>query len=195
MAERLEQTVTRLLHAASAGESLAAQELVPLLYDELRRIAQSQLSASSPQTLQATALVNEAYMRLVDKDAAYESRGHFFFAAARAMRDILIEQARRKRAVKRGGDVAHLPFDPALTPVINPSSALDDDLLALDEALRDFEAVDPEKARLVMMRHFAGLTLEEISQATGTPLRTLDRQWRFARAWLHDRLTSSEGPG
>lgn len=187
MSGRIDQTVTRLLARAAEGGPLAAEELVPLLYDELRRLAQQQLSAAGPQTLQATALVNEVFVRLVGRETeGYANRAHFFFAAARAMRDILVEQARRKGALKRGGGGVREELGEREITLAEDAG---EDVLALNEALGEFEAVDPEKARLVMLRYFAGLTMDEVAAATGTPLRTLEREWRFARAWLHARLT------
>ncbi|MFZ4574972.1 MAG: ECF-type sigma factor [Phycisphaerales bacterium] len=189
MTPALDQTVTRLLGEASQGRPLAVEELVPLLYDELRRIAQNQLNGQGAQTLQATALVNEAFLRLVGRQGAgYENRQHFFFAAARAMRDILVEQARRRLALKRGGGAAREPIELVEVSIDEPS----EDLLPLNDALTELEAEAPEKARLVMLRYFAGLTMEEVAAATGTPLRTLERDWRFARAWLHTKLAGNK---
>jgi RNA polymerase sigma factor (TIGR02999 family) len=172
---------------------MAAEELVPLLYDELRRLAQQQLSGAGPQTLQATALVNEAFLRLVGRQGAgFENRQHFFFAAGRAMRDILVEQARRRAALKRGGGLARESIDSVEISLAEAG----DDVLSLHTALTELEAEDPDKARLVTLRYFAGMTMEEIAAATSTPLRTLERDWRFVKAWLHARISgpSTGGP-
>jgi RNA polymerase sigma factor (TIGR02999 family) len=186
MTPSLDQTVTRLLGEASLGRPMAAEELVPLLYDELRRLAQQQLSGAGPQTLQATALVNEAFLRLVGRQGAgFENRQHFFFAAGRAMRDILVEQARRRAALKRGGGLARESIDSVEISLAEAG----DDVLALHSALSQLESEDPDKARLVTLRYFAGLTMEEIAAATSTPLRTLERDWRFVKAWLHSRIS------
>jgi len=179
--------VTRILSAIEQGEPFAAEQLLPLVYDELRKLAAAKLAREKPgQTLQPTVLVHEAYLRLVDADQPqhWNSRGHFFAAAAEAMRRILIENARRKSSLKRacvmeGVDVNEI----AATPVSrNP------DLLALDEALNDFEQRWPEQAKLLKLRYFAGLTIPQASQAIGVSTATAERYWRFARAWLHSRL-------
>jgi RNA polymerase sigma factor (TIGR02999 family) len=193
MTPSLDQTVTRLLGEASLGRPMAAEELVPLLYDELRRLAQQQLSGVGPQTLQATALVNEAFLRLVGRQGAgFENRQHFFFAAGRAMRDIRVEQARRRAALKRGGGLARESIDSVEISLAEAG----DDVLSLHTALTELEAEDPDKARLVTLRYFAGMTMEEIAAATSTPLRTLERDWRFVKAWLHARISgpSTGGP-
>ncbi len=171
---------------------MAAEELVPLLYDELRRLAQQQLSGAGPQTLQATALVNEVFLRLIGhQGAGFENRQHFFFAAGRAMRDILVEQARRRAALKRGGGMARESLDSAEISLAETG----DDVLALHAALSELEGADPDTARLVTLRYFAGLTMEEIAAATSTPLRTLERDWRFVKAWLHARISSPTAGG
>src|SRR5688572_10747499 len=150
--------VTRILSQIESGDPAAAEQLLPLVYDELRKLAAAKLAHEKPgQTLQATGLVHEAYLRLVDVKQAqqWDSRGHFFAAAAEAMRRLLIDQARRKRADKRGGERQRVPLDDVL-PLAPADDASADDLLALDEALRQFEAEDPVKARLVKLRYFAG---------------------------------------
>ena len=176
--------VTRVLSAVEAGDPSAAAELLPLVYDELRKLAAARLAGEKPgQTLQATALVHEAYLRLVDGDRArrWESRAHFFAAAAEAMRRLLIDQARRKRRPKHGGGRTRLSLDEALCLRETP----DDDLLALDEALQRFAREEPAKAELVKLHYFAGLSLEEAGRAVGVSHRTAKRHWAYARAWLY----------
>lgn len=178
--------VTAILQAAQAGDSAAAARLLPLVYDELRKLAQARMARLPPgQTLQATALVHEAYLRLLGKtDLQLESRRHFFFVAARAMRDILVEQARGKAGPKRGGDRQRVELNEtaaALEPV-------PDDVLALHEALTELEKEDPLKAQIVNLRYFAGMTMEETAQVLGMSERTLHRHWRFIKAWLKSRL-------
>jgi RNA polymerase sigma factor (TIGR02999 family) len=184
--------VTRILHALKHGDPDAAGRLLPLVYDELRRLAARQLAREKPgQTLQATALVHEAYLRLAGKDApqGWDSRGHFFAAAAEAMRRILVENARRKKRQKRGGDLRRvdLPLDEAA------SAARSDDLLALDEALELLAREDPQKAELVKLRFFAGLSVEEAARCLGISRATADRYWAYARAWLYERLQADPG--
>jgi RNA polymerase sigma factor (TIGR02999 family) len=183
--------VTCILSAIEQGEPNAAEQLLPLVYDELRRLATAKMAREKPgQTLQATALVHEAYLRLVDGDQArhWNSRGHFFAAAAEAMRRILLDRAREKRRLKRGGGGHRVDFDLGKIPDETP----DDDLLALDEALEQLESNDPVGARLVKLRFFAGLGQGEAAEALGLPRRTADRHWAFARAWLYDRLRRGE---
>jgi RNA polymerase sigma factor (TIGR02999 family) len=179
--------VTRILSAIEAGDPSAAEQLLPLVYEELRRLAAGRLAAEKPgHTLQATALVHEAYLRLVGGQAGgWNSRGHFFGAAAEAMRRILVEAARKKAAVKRGGGLARKGVDPNLLAARED----DEDLLALDEALRRLAEKDPIRARLVELRHFAGLTIEESAQALGISVTTANRYWSYARAWLHQEIT------
>ena len=176
--------VTRVLSAVEAGDPSAAAGLLPLVYDELRKLAAARLADEKPgQTLQATALVHEAYLRLVDGDRArrWESRAHFFAAAAEAMRRLLIDQARRKRRPKHGGGRTRLSLDEALCLRETP----DDDLLALDEALQRFAREEPAKAELVKLHYFAGLSLEDAGRALGIAHRTAKRHWAYARAWLY----------
>jgi RNA polymerase sigma factor (TIGR02999 family) len=176
--------VTRILSAVEAGDPSAAAELLPLVYDELRKLAAARLAGEKPgQTLQATALVHEAYLRLVDGDRVrcWESRAHFFAAAAEAMRRLLIDQARRKRRPKHGGGRTRVSLDEALCLRETP----DDDLLALDEALQRFAREEPAKAELVKLHYFAGLSLEEAGRALGVSHRTTKRHWAYARAWLY----------
>jgi RNA polymerase sigma factor (TIGR02999 family) len=181
---------TLLLNAIENGDSQAADQLLPLVYGELRRLAAHKLAQEKPgQTLQATALVHEAYLRLVgsDPEVPWHSRGHFCAAAAEAMRRILVENARRKASVKRGGGQQRVAFDQAL-PV---AEELPERVLALDEALRDFEQRDDLAARLVKLRYFAGLTHQQAAELLGITRRAADRLWSLARAWLHQRLQES----
>jgi RNA polymerase sigma factor (TIGR02999 family) len=180
--------VTRILSAIEQGDPGAAEQLLPLVYAELRELAARQLAQERPgQTLSATALVHEAYLRLVDVEQAqhFNSRGHFFAAAAQAMRRILVEQARRKRRRKHGGCCRRVDLDEAVPAGENRL----DDVLALDEALRRLEADDPLAARLVQLRYFAGLTMREAAEALGTSLRQAERNWTYARTWLHRELS------
>jgi RNA polymerase sigma factor (TIGR02999 family) len=175
--------VTRILSAIDRGDALAAEQLLPLVYGELRRLAAQRLSREAPgQTLQATALVHEAYLRLVGAtDPGWNGRGHFFAAAAEAMRRLLIERARRARSPRRGGDRDRIELD----PVDLAESVRSDDLLALDEALDRLTARDARKAELVKLRYFAGLTMEQAAEALGISPATAHRDWNYARAWLH----------
>jgi RNA polymerase sigma factor (TIGR02999 family) len=181
---------SRILNAIEQGDAQAAAELLPLVYEELRRLAAVQLAGERPgQTLNPTALVHEAYLRLVgvssgeqEKAVRWDSRGHFFAAAAEAMRRILIEAARRKRRLRHGGDRRRIPLE----GVEAAGDIPDDNLLALDEALRALAVVAPLKARLVEMRFFAGLTVEDAAHCLGVSRATADRWWSYARAWLFD---------
>ncbi len=178
--------VTQLLDAAAAGDPAAAAELLPLVYAELRKLAAARLAAEKPgQTLQATALVHEAYLRLVGNDPgqSWNGRGHFFGAAAEAMRRILVESARRKGRAKHGGGRRRV--DPA---DLEAAPAPDDDLLAVSDALDRLVTEDPARAELVKLRYFAGLTLEEAAACQGISLATAKRRWAVARAWLYDAL-------
>ena len=181
------------LSAIAQGDPAAASQLLPLVYDELRKLAARKLALEKPgQTLEATALVHEAYLRLVDVDDAqsWNSRGHFFAAAAEAMRRILVENARRKQSLKRGGACRRLDLDEAAACGEGPA----EELLALDEALDQLAGVDPQAAGLVKLRYFAGLTTEQAAEALGLPARTAYRTWAFARAWLYRRLHPGAGP-
>jgi RNA polymerase sigma factor (TIGR02999 family) len=183
--------VTQLLSAIDQGDPQAAEQLLPLVYDELRRLAAARLNQEkSGQTLQATALVHEAYIRLVGSDKAqdWNSRGHFFAAAAESMRRILINRARDKHRQKRGGGLRRVDLDAIEIALDTP----DEDLLALDEALQELAAADKLCADLVQLRFFAGLTLGEAAEALNMPRRTADRHWAYARAWLFDRLQGQE---
>jgi RNA polymerase sigma factor (TIGR02999 family) len=179
--------VTRLLDAAAAGDRKAAADLLPLVYDELRKLAAARMAAEAPdQTLQPTALVHEAYLRLVGPgdDSRWEGRGHFFAAAAEAMRRILVDTARRKNRLKRGGDQVRRDVDEVEVAAPSPR----EDLLALDEALERLTAMDQSAAELVKLRYFAGLSLPEAAQVMKISPRSADRLWAYARAWLHQEL-------
>jgi RNA polymerase sigma factor (TIGR02999 family) len=184
--------LTVLLAAARQGDPSAAEELLPLVYAELRRLAQVYLAKAPPgNTFQATALVHEAYLRLVgDADPGWEGRRHFFGAAARAMRNILVDQARRKGTHKRGKGQKRLELTDEVLPIEAPSG----DVLALHEALERLEQSDPRKAELVMLHHFAGLTMPEAAEAMGISLSTAEREWRFTRALLFSQLSGEEKP-
>lgn len=180
--------VTRLLRAVEAGESQAAEELLPAVYQELRRLAAQKLRREAPgHTLQATALVHEAYVRLVDQsDQQWDSRGHFFAAAAEAMRRILVESARRKQRVRHGGGREALALEEVDLAISFNQPNLD--LLVLDEALDAFAAEEPRKAELVKLRYFAGLSEQEAAEVMGLSRATAARWWAFARAWLYERM-------
>jgi len=179
--------VTRILSAIEQGDPQAAEQLLPLVYDELRKLAAAKLAQEKPgQTLQATALVHEAYVRLVDVDKAQEwdSRGHFFAAAAEAMRRILVDRAREKGSAKRGGTLKRLDID----AVDLATTATPQQLLAIDDALAKLAREDPSAAKLVELRYFAGLTVDEAGKALGMSTATAYRHWNYARAWLHGEL-------
>jgi RNA polymerase sigma factor (TIGR02999 family) len=185
--------VTRILGAIEHGEPHAAEQLLPLVYNELRRLAAEKLAQERPgQTLQATALVHEAYLRLVDVAAAqhWNSRGHFFAAAAEAMRRILVEDARRKRSLKRGGARHRVNLDEAVSYAQEPA----DDLLSLDEALNQLAGEDPKKADLVKLRYFGGLSVQEAADVLGISRATADRYWAYAKVWLYCALSGGEKP-
>src|SRR5262245_20350340 len=183
--------VTRILSAIEQGDPHAAEQLLPLVYDELRKLAADKMAQEKPgQTLQATALVHEAYLRLVDTDKVqhWDSRGHFFAAAAKAMRRILIDRAREKGRAKRGGKRQRLDID-ALNLA---TTATPDQLLALEDALARLADEDPTSARVVELRYFAGLTVDEAGQALRISTTTAYRHWNYARAWLHSELLGTE---
>jgi RNA polymerase sigma factor (TIGR02999 family) len=181
--------VTQILNAIEQGDPQAASQLLPLVYDELRRLAGHKLAQEKAgNTLQPTALVHEAYLRLVgDRTSSrpFKDRGHFFAAAASAMRRILIDSARRKRAQKRGGGMARQELDAIAAP--EP----DEDILAVDEALEKLAGSDPAKAKLVELRYFAGLTGEQAAEVLGISPTTADRHWAYARAWLRAEIRGS----
>ncbi len=184
---------TRILGQIEQGDPLAAEQLLPLVYEELRKLATAKLTQEKPgQTLQATALVHEAYLRLIPDgergSANWDSRGHFFSAAAEAMRRILVENARRKQRPKHGGDRVRLDLD-----IHAPAAPRrGEQLLALDEALDRLEAIDATKAQLVKLRYFTGLTIEQSAEALGVSVTTANRWWAYARAWLHAETRADE---
>lgn len=179
--------VTQIISQIEAGDPRATEQLLPLVYDELRRLAAARLAEEAPgQTLQPTALVHEAYLRLVlnEQSRQWDSRGHFFAAAAEGMRRILVDAARRKKAVKRGGDRSRHDLD--LVEAAIPETP--EDLVALDEALTRLAAVDRQAADLVHLRFFAGLSLARAGEMLGISSRSADRLWAYARAWLHQEI-------
>jgi RNA polymerase sigma factor (TIGR02999 family) len=179
--------VSAVLGAAQAGNRQAAADLLPLVYAELHELARARLARQPPgQSLTPTALVHEVYLRIAgESEVTWEGRQHFFFAAARAMRDILVEQVRRKVGPTRGGGQQRRELDEACA-VLEPPS---DEILAVHEALEELEARDPLKAQIVLLRYFTGLTMDETAALLGLPERTLDRHWRYIRAWLMKRLS------
>lgn len=194
--------ISQMLSNLAQGDAYAAKQLLPLVYEELRNLAAARMAAEAAgNTLNATALVHEAYLRLVDppknseqEAAQWQNRGHFFAAAAEAMRRILVDQARRKKTRKHGGDLVRLELAPDLASAPQPR----EDLIALDQALERLAAEDPVKAELVKLRYFAGLTLAEAAEALGMSERTAGRHWTFARAWLRravEKLTAEERRG
>jgi RNA polymerase sigma factor (TIGR02999 family) len=189
--------ITQLLAAAERGDARAAEDLLPIVYDELRRLAAQRLAHEKPgQTLQATALVHEAYLRLIGSpsppgaagELKFENTGHFFAAAAEAMRRILIDQARRKGRAKHGGNRRRVKFDEAIH-VANDDCGT---LLAVDQALERFQQIDPDAAALVKLRYYAGLSMADAAKALGLSLRTAERNWTYARTWLHRELSSKD---
>ena len=189
------EDVTRILSQIDAGDPSAAEQLLPLVYDELRKLAAARLAQEKPgQTLQATALVHEAYLRLVDVEQAkpWNSRGHFFAAAAEAMRRILVDNARRKASLRRGRSGKRISLDHVQLAFNHPS----DDLLALDEALNRLQQLDATKAELVKLRYFAGFTIPQAAEALAISVTTANRYWAYARAWLHEELAKgADRPG
>jgi RNA polymerase sigma factor (TIGR02999 family) len=183
--------VTRVLERIQQGDSQAAERLLPLVYEELRKLARHMIASEKPgQTLQATALVHEAYVRLVGdpsrpNEIGWQGRGHFFGAAAEAMRRTLVEKARSKKRLKRGGELRRVDLDAALSAEETP----DYDLLALDEILTRLEGIDSLAANVVKLRYFAGLTMSETAEALGVSLRQAERNWTYAKAWLHQELS------
>jgi RNA polymerase sigma factor (TIGR02999 family) len=180
--------VTQILNAIDQGDPQAAEQLLPLVYNELRRLAAASLADEKPgQTLQATALVHEAYLRLIDSDQArqWNSRAHFFRAAAEAMRRILVDNARRKRSLKRGGDYNRVELD-----AIEATGVLQaEDAVAISEALEKLAAHDADKAELVKLRYFAGLSVQDAANLLGISRATADRHWQYAKTWLYCELT------
>jgi RNA polymerase sigma factor (TIGR02999 family) len=183
--------VTQILSEIESGDPSAAEQLLPLVYDELRNLAAARLTREKPgQTLQATALVHDAYIRLVDvaKVQHWDSRGHFFAAAAEAMRRILVDNAHRKNSLKRGGNRKRVELDDVDAAIRPP----EDDVIALDEALDQLAAVEPQTAELVKLRYFAGLTNKQAAEVMGISPRKADSLWAYARAWLHERIVGEE---
>ncbi|MFO0950750.1 MAG: ECF-type sigma factor [Isosphaeraceae bacterium] len=186
--------VTRILSAIEQGDPQASEQLLPLVYEELRQLASRKLAQErAGQTLQPTALVHEAYLRLVDTEVIrrWDSRGHFFAAAAEAMRRILVENARRKGRVKHGGGLRREQAD--LDDLGAERSS--EELLALHEALEKFALQDPDRAKLVELRFFGGLTLQQAAECQGVSLSTADRSWRYARAWLYAAMADEDSAG
>ncbi len=184
--------VTRILNAIEQGDPSAAEQLLPLVYDELRRLAAQRLAQEKPgQTLQATALVHEAYLRLVgtEPDQHWDSRGHFFAAAAEAMRRILVESARRKQRQRHGGGLQEHPLDGNEPAIVAPVEAVD--LLALNESLDRLEVISPRRAELVKLRYFAGFTLPEVAQMLGISQSTAEADWTYAKTWLKREMEKS----
>ena len=182
--------VTQILDSISSGDPRAAEKLLPIVYNELRRLAAAKLAReASGQTLQPTALVHEAYLRLIgNEDPRWENRGHFFAAAAESMRRILVDRARKKGRVRHGGGRKRVDLDKVDLALEAPA----EELLALDEAVEKLAREDPDKARLVKLRFFAGLTSQQAADALGISKATADRHWAFARAWLFDEIVADE---
>ncbi len=189
--------VTRLLQASKTDEPQWAEELLPLIYEELRALARARMAGEGVgHTIQATALVHDAYLRLVgDADPGWNGRQHFFGAAAEAMRRILVERARRRARLKHGGGRQRVEMDDDCAAIEPPS----DDVLAVDEAVRKLESSDPRKGRIVNLRYFVGFTAEETAEALGLSLGTIEREWRFIKVWLQEELARGDerlqGPG
>ena len=182
--------ITHILNSAGQGDANAANELLAVVYDELRRVAAATMALESPgQTLQATALVHEAWLRLSgDEKQKWNDRTHFFAAAAEAMRRILVDNARRKRAQRHGGGYQRVD----LPEIVAPAMRDDDRLLAVHEALKKFATLDPQKAEVVKLRYFVGMTTEETAKALGISVPTADRHWAYSRAWLAREIRASE---
>jgi RNA polymerase sigma factor (TIGR02999 family) len=183
--------VTHILNAAGEGDARAANELLSLVYEELRRLATAKMASEAPgQTLQPTALVHEAWLRLTsDETRKWNDRTHFFAAAAEAMRRILVDNARRKRTERHGGGQHRVELPEIASAVLET----DDKVLAVNEALDKFAVLDPQKAELVKLRYFVGLTIEQAAEALGISERTAKRYWAFARAWLHEEIKAQKG--
>jgi RNA polymerase sigma factor (TIGR02999 family) len=190
--------VTRILSAIEQGDPKAAEALLPLVYEELRKLAALRLAQEKPgQTLQATALVHDAYLRLVEGEVArrWNSRGHFFAAAAEAMQRILVEGARRRQRLKRGGDRSRRDLDEVALSIAAPDGEAEDDLLALDAALTKLAGREPLRARLVQLRYFSGLSVAQAAEVLGISTSTADRYWTFARAWLRVEIAGHDRSG
>ncbi len=183
--------ITEILHAAAGGDREAPARLLPLLYDELRRLARSRLRRGKPQTLQTNELVHEAYLRIMGTgEQAFANRRHFFCAAAQAMQNILVDLARRKTSLKRGGGDRRVTLESFDLAIEAPG----EDLLDLSRALSKLTRESPERAEVVKMRYFVGLTLEETAEILGISISTVTRRWGYARAWLHSELTPGSKP-
>jgi len=185
--------VTRILTDASSSDQDRAAKLLPLVYEELRALARARLAMERPgQTIQATALVHEAYLRLIGKeDPGWNGRAHFFGAAAKAMRRILVDQARSRGRLKRGGDRARVELDEDHAVIDEHAAAIEsptDDVVAMDAAVQKLETVDARKAQIVSLRYFAGFTAQETADVLGVSLGTIEREWRFIKAWLREEL-------
>jgi len=182
--------VTRILNAIEQGDAKAADELLPLVYEELRILAAQKMSQESPgQTLQATALVHEAYLRLVGNEFQnWDSQGHFFAAAAEAMRRILVDKARFKQSIRHGGKHQKQHLSDVFLIIENPK----DDIIAVNDALDKLESEDPKLANIIKLRYFSGLTLDQIAAIMGIGRRTVDRYWALGRAWLYQEITQAE---
>lgn len=177
--------ITQLLIDWSNGDPAALDNLMPVVYDELRKLANAYLKRERPgHTLQPTALINEAYMRLVDQTASYKNRTHFFSIAARLMRQILVDHARARYAARRGGEHQNLPLE----DMVNLAQDKPYDLVALDDALRGLEVMDPQQSRIVELRYFGGLTIEETAEILGISHATVEREWNLARCWLRTQI-------
>ncbi len=186
--------VTHILSQIESGDPSAAEQLFPLVYQELRRLAKNRMASErSDHSLQATGLVHEAYLRLVDLEGVrhWDSRGHFFAVAAETMRRILIDNARRRRRVKHGGDF-HRANPDVLDGLV--ASLPDQELLALDEAMEKLAVQDESAAQLIKLRFYAGLSMPQIAESLGRPLRSIEREWRYARSWLHREISAKETP-
>lgn len=186
------ENVTRLLNTAAEGDADAAREVYPFIYRELRKLAgAARRRLPAGDTMQVTALVNEAYLRIADKETdGWKARAHFFFAASRAMRDILVEDARRKRRIKHGGALERADADEVDIPVESSVT----DILALNLALEKLETTNPEGFRIAMLRYFAGLTVPEVAESMGMSVATVERRWTFLRAWFAEQLNDAPNP-
>jgi RNA polymerase sigma factor (TIGR02999 family) len=187
--------VTQILQAMGSGDRAAAGDLLPLVYEELRKLAQARMNHEQAQTLQPTALVHEAYLRLVGEEdrSQWQNRGHFFGAAAQAMRRILVERARHRGRIKHGGGAQRVEFDDEhMGNAINPETT---DLVGLDEALNKLQTINPRRAEVVLLRYFAGLSVEETARAMQLSPTTVKTEWMVARAWLHREIAKASGEG
>ncbi len=190
MAGDTDAAITTTLIAAGKGDSAAAGHLLPLVYDHLRKVAQSMMAKEKPgHTLQPTALVHEAFLRVIgENEPAWEHRGHFFTAAARAMRRILVEEARRRATLKRGGDRARVDVDVVTIAAPRPSA----DVIALEEAVQRLEAKDPRKGKIVNLRYYAGLTVDETATVLEVSVGTVERDWRYIKSWISAELSDED---